>query len=64
MRVTQPFYDTPEKGAHDEKESVKPAGVRGVWWHETLRVLASIEKYVRHLLAPMNGFANSLESFT
>lgn len=46
VRITQAFYDTPEKGTHDEKESIKPAGVRGVWWHETLRVLADIEKYV------------------
>lgn len=46
VRVTQPFYDTPEKGGHSEKETVKPSGVRGVWWHETLRVLASIEKWV------------------
>ena len=42
--VTHPFYETPEKGTHDEKESIKPSGVRGVWWHEALRVLADIEK--------------------
>ena len=44
VRVTHPFYETPEKGTHDEKESIKPSGVRGVWWHEALRVLADIEK--------------------
>ncbi|KAH8117226.1 hypothetical protein DFH11DRAFT_1573837 [Phellopilus nigrolimitatus] len=52
VRVTQPFYDTPEKGSHDEKESVKPAGVRGVWWHETLRVLADIENLNLVILRP------------
>ena len=46
VRLTQAFYDTPEKGEHDEKEGVKPSGVRGVWWHETLRVLANIERWV------------------
>lgn len=44
--MTHPFYETPEKGSHDEKENIKPLGVRGVWWHETLRVLANIEKSV------------------
>lgn len=48
VRVTHPFYETPEKGTHEEKESIKPAGIRGVWWHETLRVLADIEKFVYH----------------
>lgn len=43
VRVTQPFYETPEKGAHDEKESIKPSGMRGIWWHETLRALADID---------------------
>lgn len=51
VRVTHGFYDTPEKGTHDEKESIKPAGVRGVWWHETLRVLANIEKSVTRFWA-------------
>jgi hypothetical protein len=44
--VTHPYYETSEKGSHDEKESVKPVGVRGIWWHETLRALAAIEKCV------------------
>lgn len=44
IRVTHSYYETPEKGAHDEKETIKPVGVRGIWWHEATRVLASIEK--------------------
>lgn len=44
VRVTHAYYETPEKGSHDEKESIKPVGVRGIWWHEATRVLASIEK--------------------
>ncbi|EJD05728.1 uncharacterized protein FOMMEDRAFT_139088 [Fomitiporia mediterranea MF3/22] len=52
VRVTHPFYDTPEKGIHDEKESIKPSGIRGVWWHETLRVLANIENLNLVILRP------------
>ncbi|CAE6432678.1 unnamed protein product [Rhizoctonia solani] len=44
VRLTLPFYDTsPEKVIHEEKDKIKPLGVRGTWWHETLRILASIE---------------------
>lgn len=46
IRMQHAFYETPAKGTHDEKEDVKPAGTIGIWWHETLRVLASIEEYV------------------
>ncbi|KAL5511744.1 hypothetical protein ACEPAH_4962 [Sanghuangporus vaninii] len=52
VRVTQSFYETPEKGTHDEKESIKPSGIRGVWWHETLRVLANIENLNLVILRP------------
>ncbi|KAB5594850.1 NAD-dependent epimerase/dehydratase family protein [Ceratobasidium theobromae] len=44
VRLTHPFYETSvEKTVHDEKDKLKPLGVRGTWWHETLRVLASIK---------------------
>ncbi|KAJ6618315.1 hypothetical protein B0H10DRAFT_2164210 [Mycena sp. CBHHK59/15] len=43
VRLQHPFYETSSKGAHDEKEDVKPDGVAGIWWHETLRMLAAIE---------------------
>jgi len=43
VRLQQPWYDSPEKGSHDEKEDVKPSGVIGTWWHESLRILGGIE---------------------
>ena len=46
VRLQLPFYESSEKGTHDEKEDIKPAGVLGTWWHETLRMLGSIEEYV------------------
>lgn len=46
VRLMPPFYECKEKGTHDEKEDVKPDGVVGTWWHETLRTLGAIEGYV------------------
>jgi len=43
VRLQPPFYECKEKGTHDEKEDVKPDGVLGTWWHETLRTLGAIE---------------------
>ncbi|KAG5645885.1 hypothetical protein DXG03_005032 [Asterophora parasitica] len=45
VRVQQPFYDTSNasKATHTEKEDVKPMDTLGIWWHETLRMLAAIE---------------------
>jgi hypothetical protein len=43
IRIQLPFYETSTKGTHDEKEDVKPDGTIGIWWHETLRMLASIQ---------------------
>ncbi|KII88949.1 hypothetical protein PLICRDRAFT_53446 [Plicaturopsis crispa FD-325 SS-3] len=42
VRLQQPWYETSEKGSHNEKEDVKPLGTIGLWWHETLRMLAAI----------------------
>ncbi|KAJ3556532.1 hypothetical protein NM688_g1975 [Phlebia brevispora] len=42
VRLQHPFYECKEKGKHDEKEDVKPDETLGIWWHETLRVLAAI----------------------
>ncbi|KDQ60618.1 hypothetical protein JAAARDRAFT_204453 [Jaapia argillacea MUCL 33604] len=42
VRLQLPFYNTPEKGSHEEKEDIKPVGAHGIWWHETLRTLAAI----------------------
>ena len=44
IRVQHPFFETPSKGAHDEKEDIKPLGSLGIWWHESMRLLASIEE--------------------
>ncbi|PCH38678.1 hypothetical protein WOLCODRAFT_23505 [Wolfiporia cocos MD-104 SS10] len=43
VRMMHPFYECKEKGAHDEKEDVRPDGVHGTWWHETLRTLGAID---------------------
>jgi len=43
VRLQHAFYETSDKGNHDEKEDIKPLGVQGTWWHETLRMLGSIE---------------------
>ncbi|KAF8078139.1 hypothetical protein FPV67DRAFT_1464325 [Lyophyllum atratum] len=45
VRVQQPFYDTgtSSKATHTEKEDIKPVDTLGTWWHETLRMLATIE---------------------
>lgn len=46
VRIQHPFYECKEKGKHDEKEDVKPDDTLGTWWHESLRALAAIEKWV------------------
>ena len=43
VRLQQPWYETPDKGLHEEKEDIKPQGVIGTWWHESLRMLGTIE---------------------
>lgn len=47
VRIQLPFYDTgsSSKSQHTEKEDIKPVNTIGIWWHETLRVLAAIEGY-------------------
>jgi hypothetical protein len=49
VRLQHPFYETSTKGSHDEKEDIKPNGVAGTWWHETLRMLAAIEEFALFL---------------
>ncbi len=41
-----PFYECKERAKPDDPKAVKADGVLGVWWHETARMLASIEGYV------------------
>ncbi|GBE82379.1 hypothetical protein BKA93DRAFT_760702 [Sparassis latifolia] len=43
VRIQHPFYQCKEKGDHNEGEDVRPDGVLGTWWHETLRALGAIE---------------------
>ncbi|KAF9456139.1 hypothetical protein BDZ94DRAFT_1276439 [Collybia nuda] len=56
-RVQHPFYETSSsnKASHDEKEDAKPVGTLGIWWHETLRILATIEDL--NLIVLRIGFA-------
>ena len=43
IRLHHPFYETSlEKSVSDETDNPKPSGVRGTWWHETIRMLAGI----------------------
>ncbi|EIM90215.1 NAD-P-binding protein [Stereum hirsutum FP-91666 SS1] len=42
VRLQQPFYECSEKGSHEEKDDVKPNGVVGTWWHESLRILGAV----------------------
>ncbi|KZT26498.1 hypothetical protein NEOLEDRAFT_1177499 [Neolentinus lepideus HHB14362 ss-1] len=42
VRLTHAFYVYSEKGPHTEKQDFKPDGLRGIWWHETLRSIAAI----------------------
>lgn len=45
VRLQQPVYESSDKGPHDEKQDVKPVRPLDVWWHETLRTLASVQGY-------------------
>ena len=42
IKIQLPFYDT--TSVHDERGDIKPSGPLGTWWHESMRVLASIEE--------------------
>ncbi|KAH9484181.1 hypothetical protein JR316_0003661 [Psilocybe cubensis] len=42
VRIQQPFYETSAKAPAAESEDVKPVEAMGIWWHESLRMLASI----------------------
>jgi len=42
VRLTGPYYDTPNDKKTEEKDDLKPKGTRGVWWHEALRLLAGV----------------------
>ena len=42
VRVIGPYYETPNDKATEEKDNLKPKGIRGLWWHESIRMLAGI----------------------
>jgi hypothetical protein len=44
VRIQHPFYETSSKQPATEKDDIKPVDTIGIWWHETLRSLAAIEK--------------------
>jgi hypothetical protein len=50
VRLTHPFYETSSKTPPDESVDIKPKGDLGIWWHETLRILANIPEYVCSLV--------------
>lgn len=50
VRIHQPYYKTIGKGPQDEKGEIEPWGTIGIWWHETIRILAAIEGSVSLLL--------------
>lgn len=41
VRLQHPFYTSDKKPA-EEKDDIKPEGVNGTWWHESLRAIAAI----------------------
>jgi len=41
VRLQHPFYTSDKKPA-EEKDDIKPEGVTGTWWHESLRAIAAI----------------------
>lgn len=44
VRTIGPYYESSNDKPAEEKEELKPRGVRGQWWHEGLRMLAGIPK--------------------
>ncbi|KAF8797845.1 hypothetical protein BYT27DRAFT_7265004 [Phlegmacium glaucopus] len=70
VRIQHPFYETPSKGVYDEKEDIKPSGTLGIWWHETLRTLASIEELnlvilrIGFVYGPYTNFGNVASAIT
>jgi len=41
VRLQHPFYTSDKKPA-EEKDDLKPEGINGTWWHESLRAIAAI----------------------
>ncbi|KAF9470242.1 NAD(P)-binding protein [Pholiota conissans] len=70
VRIQQPFYETSSKHPASEKEDIKPVETMGIWWHETLRTLASIENLnlvilrIGFVYGPYVDFGNIISAIT
>ncbi|KIM49305.1 hypothetical protein M413DRAFT_438490 [Hebeloma cylindrosporum] len=70
VRIQQPFYETSAKNAASEKDDIKPVEAMGIWWHETLRMLASIEGLnlvilrIGFVYGPYTDFGNVISAIT
>lgn len=53
IRITNPYYEFPltADGHLGEGGRASPDGLRGYWWHESLRVLAAMKECVLVLLS-------------
>jgi len=70
VKIHHPFYETSSKGVQNEQEDIKPNGTLGIWWHESLRVLASIEELnlvilrIGFIYGPYTNFGNLASAIT
>ncbi|KDR81431.1 hypothetical protein GALMADRAFT_206951 [Galerina marginata CBS 339.88] len=70
IRIQQPFYETSAKHAALETDDVKPAEAMGIWWHESIRMLASIEELnlvilrIGFVYGPYTNFGNIISAMT
>ncbi|PPQ64027.1 hypothetical protein CVT24_009401 [Panaeolus cyanescens] len=70
VRISQPFYETSGKQPATEKDDIKPAETLGIWWHETQRLLGSIQDLnlvilrVGFMYGPYTNFGNIASAIT
>ncbi|KAF8906006.1 hypothetical protein CPB84DRAFT_1745212 [Gymnopilus junonius] len=70
VRIQHPFYETSGKTAALETDDVKPAETMGIWWHESLRMLASIKNLnlvilrIGFVYGPYTNFGNIASAIT
>jgi len=70
VRIHHPFYETSTKTAASEQDDIKPVETMGIWWHETLRMLASIEGLnlvilrIGFVYGPYTDFGNVISLIT
>ena len=44
IRLTFPYYEMKSSTPESESADLRPDGVRGRWWHETLRGLGKLQE--------------------